>query len=1014
MGGRGAEGGGGREPEGRLRCQAREAYKVDPVNGSALYSTPVRRGRKWEECVDPTDHDKKDLGNGPSGGHGPTHANGGPPGGDGWLLSALENSSEVVKVVDAGGILRYASPAFGRIFGHDPGEAAGTMNVLDHVHPDDLPRVLAESERATSAGGTISNKVEYRFRHKDGSWRWVESVGTYLLDDPHVGSVVVSVRDVTRRKEAEERLRFQAKLLGMVGESVIALDVDGLVVYWNRAAEVMYGWSAEEAMGRRLKDMVVPDGLRGQAEEIAAQLREGKDWRGEFKVLRKDGTTFPVEAINSPVFGEDGVLTGVIGVLRDVTERKLVEEALRDAEERFRTLVEQIPAVTYIDPVDDPDTSLYTSPHIERMLGYTPEEWRANKLWKERLHPDDQERILAADERFEASGEPFREEYRLLARDDSVVWVREEAVLVRDEEGEPLYWQGVFYDLTDRKEAERTLRESERRFRSAFDDAAVGMALVGLDGRWLRVNRSLCEMLGYPQGELLGKTFQDVTHPADLEKDLGHLRRLVAGEIRTYQMEKRYLHKEGRVVWAMLSVSLVRDEGGEPLYFVSQVQDMSGRKRMEGQLQRQALHDDLTGLPNRKLLVDRLRQALERTRRRRGRKVAVLFMDLDGFKVVNDSLGHEAGDLLLVIVAERLRRCLRPEDTLARFGGDEFVVLLESVEVPGEAVRVAQRITDELRRPFVLEGRELHVSASAGISSGTARTKTPEDLLRDADTAMYRAKEGGGGFRVFDPAMHERVARRLDLENDLRRAVELGEFVLHYQPVFDFSDQGVWGTEALLRWDHPERGLLGPSEFVAVAEETGLIVPIGNWALAEACRRTKGWQDAHPQNPPLGVIVNLSARQLRHPGCEGAIRAALNESGLPPGSLSLDVTETAFIDALEDNRTALERIRALGVRISIDDFGMGYSSLSYLKRLPADALKIDRSFLKGFGEDARDTALVRMVIDVGHTLGMRVIAEGVEEWAQAALLAETGCDMAQGYHFSEPVPPEQVPGLLGA
>jgi PAS domain S-box-containing protein len=431
--------------------------------------------------VDPTDHDKKDLGNGPSGGHGPTHANGGPPGGDGWLLSVLENSSEVVKVVDLDGTLRYASPAFGRIFGHDPGEAVGTMNVLDHVHPDDLPRVLEETERATSAGGTISNKVEYRFRHKDGSWRWVESVGTYLLDDPHVGSVVVSVRDVTRRKEAEERLRFQAKLLGMVGESVIALDVDGLVVYWNRAAEVMYGWSAEEAMGRRLKDMVVPDGLRGQAEEIAAQLREGKDWRGEFKVLRKDGTTFPVEAINSPVFGEDGVLTGVIGVLRDVTERKLVEEALRDAEERFRTLVEQIPAVTYIDPVDDPDTSLYTSPHIERMLGYTPEEWRANKLWKERLHPDDQERILAADERFEASGEPFREEYRLLARDDSVVWVREEAVLVRDEEGEPLYWQGVFYDLTDRKEAERRRRgHGTRRPRRAL---AAGKQVFVRDAR---------------------------------------------------------------------------------------------------------------------------------------------------------------------------------------------------------------------------------------------------------------------------------------------------------------------------------------------------------------------------------------------------------------------------------------------------------------------------------------------------------------------------------------------------
>lgn len=266
---------------------------------------------------------------------------------------------------------------------------------------------------------------------------------------------------------------------------------------------------------------------------------------------------------------------------------------------------------------------------------------------------------------------------------------------------------------------------------------------------------------------------------------------------------------------------------------------------------------------------------------------------------------------------------------------------------------------------------------------------------------------------MFDQAMHERVARRLDLENNLRRAVEQGEFVLHYQPIFDLESQQVWGTEALVRWDHPERGLLAPSEFVTAAEETGLIVPMGAWALKEACRQTKEWQERHPRNPPLGVIVNLSANQLRHPGCEGAIRAALEGSGLPPGSLSIDVTETAFMEALEDNGLALERIRDLGVSISIDDFGMGYSSLSYLKRLPADALKIDRSFLRGFGEDAKDTALVRMVIEVGHTLGMRVIAEGVEEWAQAALLAETGCDMAQGYHFSEPVPPDQVPEFFG-
>jgi diguanylate cyclase (GGDEF)-like protein len=390
----------------------------------------------------------------------------------------------------------------------------------------------------------------------------------------------------------------------------------------------------------------------------------------------------------------------------------------------------------------------------------------------------------------------------------------------------------------------------------------------------------------------------------------------------------------------------------------------------------------------------------------------VLFMDLDDFKVVNDSLGHEAGDLLLTVVDRRLRRCLRPEDTLARFGGDEFVVVLEDVEDPGEAVLVAERITDELRRPFGLEGRELYTTASIGISWGKARTKSAEDLLRDADTAMYQAKRNGSDYREFDPDMYERVVRRLKLENDLRRAVGEGEFVVHYQPIFEFTSREPWGVEALVRWDHPEMGLLGPSEFVPLAEETGLIVPIGAWVLEEACRRTKGWQDSHPSNAQLGLIVNLSAKQLRHPSCEQTVKQALARSGLAAGSLSLDVTESAFIDAVEANAQALERIQALGVRISIDDFGMGYSSLSYLKRLPADALKIDKSFVKGFGENVEDTAIARMVIELAHTLGMEVIAEGVESEEQARLLREMGCNMAQGFHFAKPLSPEAASKFL--
>jgi diguanylate cyclase (GGDEF)-like protein len=439
--------------------------------------------------------------------------------------------------------------------------------------------------------------------------------------------------------------------------------------------------------------------------------------------------------------------------------------------------------------------------------------------------------------------------------------------------------------------------------------------------------------------------------------------------------------------------------------------DVTQKKRSEERLHHLAFHDHLTGLPNRRLFVDHLGHALQRTRRR-GNWVAVLFMDLDGFKVVNDSLGHDVGDLLLTVVAQRLGRCLRPEDTLARFGGDEFVVLLEDIDDAAEAVRVAERIMEELREPFVLEERQLYVAASIGISLGHARTHGPKGLIREADTAMYRAKEAGGGFRVFEPAMHERAVDRLELENDLRRAIEENEFVVHYQPIVNLQTGQLWGMEALVRWEHPERGLLAPSEFLPIAEGSGLVVPMDELVLEEACRRAVEWQRVFPRNPPLAVSVNLSGRQLRRPDLHEVVGRALAETGLPASSLGLDITETVYIGALEANTAALDRLRALGLRISLDDFGSGYSSLSYLKRLPTDILKIDRSFTKGLGLEVEDTAIVQTVVELAHILGMEVVAEGVETEEQETLLRKMGCDFGQGYHFSRPLPPEAASEFL--
>jgi diguanylate cyclase (GGDEF)-like protein/PAS domain S-box-containing protein len=763
------------------------------------------------------------------------------------------------------------------------------MNVLDYVHPDDLPHVLEETEKALSEGGVATNRTEYRFRHKDGSWRWVESAGTYLLDDPHVKGVVVQTRDITERKRTEEALREAEERFrrsfhdAAIGMALVAPD--GLFLRTNRSLCNMLGYREVELLGKTFQDITHPDDLDADLDQVRRMLvGEIRTYQMEKRYFHKEGQVVWALLSVSMVHDEEGEPLYFVSQIQDISERKRAEQKIRAAEQRYRTLVEQIPAVTYIDPVDDPETSLYTSPQIEQMLGYTPQEWQNEKLWPKRLHPDDRERVLAADKRFEeGGGEPFREEYRLMAKDDSVVWLREEAVLVRDEAGEPLYWQGVFYDLTERK---------------------------GLEER----------------------------------------------------------------------------------------------------LHYQAFHDYLTDLPNRQLFMDRLGQALRRTRRWHN-QVAVLFMDLDGFKVVNDSLGHDVGDLLLTLVAQRLRRCLRPEDTLARFGGDEFVMLIDAVDDPAQAVQVAERITEELRRPFIMEGRELYVIASIGISLGGARTHDADGLLREADTAMYRVKDEGGDFRVFNSAMYERAFTRLEVENDLRRAIEQEEFVVHYQPMVDLQTGELWGMEALVRWDHPERGLLEPSEFVPVAEESGLVIPMGEQILRESCFRAKEWQEENPRIPSLVMSVNLSALQLSRLDLADTVERVLGETGLEGSCLILDVTETVYVKVLAANTAMLDRLRGLGVRFSIDDFGTGYSSLSYLKRLPADALKIDQSFVKGLGENVEDTAVVRMIIELAHTLGLEVIAEGVETEEQASLLKEIGCDFAQGYHFSKPLPPEAASGF---
>jgi diguanylate cyclase (GGDEF)-like protein/PAS domain S-box-containing protein len=559
-------------------------------------------------------------------------------------------------------------------------------------------------------------------------------------------------------------------------------------------------------------------------------------------------------------------------------------------------------------------------------------------------------------------------------------------------------------------------RESEERFRALVQNSSDVVAIVGADGVTSYVSPVVERVLGYKPEDGVGRNaFQPpMMHPDDAER----VREVFAGLTRSPGAEAtvdfRLRHADGRWVQVeAISKNLLYDPniGG----IVVNYRDITERKTFEERLRHQAFHDPLTGLPNRALFMNRLGHALIRADRRE-KEAAVLFLDLDNFKLINDSLGHEAGDRLLVSVAQRLRRCLRAEDTAARFGGDEFTILLEDVRDASDAVRVADQITRALSDPFTLESREVFVTTSIGIALGTSGNERPTDLLRNSDVALFSAKASGSAtYEVFDPFMNIAILERLDLEADLRRAIDRGEFAVHYQPQLELLTGRIVGWEALMRWMHPEQGPISPAVFLPVAEETGLIVQIGSLVLEEACRQAAEWQVLHPTETPPKMSVNISARQLQRPDALlNELVAILKETGLAPGNLVLEITESMLMGDAEHNVDVLRRFKDLGVGIAVDDFGTGYSNLAYLKRFPVDLLKVDKSFVDGLGENPEDTAIVEAVVGLTRAMGMQAVAEGIETTGQADLLRALGCELGQGYYFSKPLPAHEAIALLSA
>jgi diguanylate cyclase (GGDEF)-like protein/PAS domain S-box-containing protein len=555
--------------------------------------------------------------------------------------------------------------------------------------------------------------------------------------------------------------------------------------------------------------------------------------------------------------------------------------------------------------------------------------------------------------------------------------------------------------------------ESVGQFKNILENAPIGVAITDSDGRFMHVNRAMCELVGYSEQALLKSTFQGITYPEDVYADLARSRQMLAGTISTYQREKRCVRADGDIVWVLVSASITAGPQGKPPYIISHVQDLSEHKRLEMQLHDLALSDRLTGLANRTLFENRLALALIWARRR-ARKIAVLFLDLERFKLINDSFGHDAGDNLLIAVADRLKAALRSGDTAARLGGDEFTVLCEDIGELRDVVDIVVRIENSLSKGFLVCGEEVRVRASIGIAvSDTNRQDSPESLLRDADAAMYKAKEHGKGtYEIFDEGMRVEAAERLRLDNALYRAIERDELRVFYQPQVCVSKGKIMAAEALARWDHAERGLLAPEEFIPFAEDNGSIVRIGEWVLHEACRQAERWRTTWSKEIALPIAVNFSARQLAQPDFLEILSGALQETGADPSFLCLEITETVMMQDAESTIEVLEAVKALGVEVAIDDFGTGYSSLSYLKRFPVDILKIDQSFVRELGKDEAASFLVEGVINLARPLSLVTVAEGVETPEQLLELQALGCDLAQGFHFARPQPAARMEGLL--
>lgn len=903
----------------------------------------------------------------------------------------------------------YISPAFVQ-FGYSLEEWNESVDMWARViHPEDRHWVLGKTEAAMQAGEPTD--YEYRIVTENGAIFWVRDRGSFVRDEhgnPACWQGIIL--DITERRQAEQMLcESEARyrdIFENANDLIYIHDLQGNYLSINRATEQIIGYPLEEALKMNMRQVVAPEYLDDSHQKLAEKLAGIHQTVYETACVTKDGRRVTLE-INSSVIRKNGEPIAIQGIARDITERKRTEVSLQASESALKDLFDNAPNGYH--ELDREGRIVRINRTELEMLGYQLEEVIGRFAWEFVVESTARESIL---DKISGAKRLVPMELNFRRKDGSTVSVLLKDALIKDENGTITGIRANIQDITGRKQVEQALKESEQKYRLLGEGIMHQVWTAQPDGNLDYVNRRTLEYFGRTYSETLGDGWQSLVHQEDLAESVEKwTHSLETGE--DYATEFRLRRHDGEYLWFQVMATAGRDEDGDIIKWFGTNTDIDDRKKAEAQLSYFAGHDTLTNLPNRAKFMDHLARAVRRAEHNSSFHFAVLFLDLDRFKIINDSLGHSIGDKLLIGIAERLKGCLRLNDIVARLGGDEFTVLLTRLSDSDDAVRVADRFLERLSEPFKIDNYEVFTSASIGIIVSDEVKRQPEDFLRDADTAMYRAKAAGKSrYEIFDREMHLHNMNLLQMENDLRRAIERNEFRVFYQPIVELSSGKIVEFEALIRWQHPLHGLVPPNDFIGIAEETGLIIPIGKWILEEACRQIAEWQARFKMHQHLAISVNLSAKQLLHLNIIAQVEEVLNMTALNPRCLKLEVTETMVMENGDKSLAVISELNNLGIALSTDDFGTGYSSLSYLHRFPFNRLKIDRSFVSKMDSDPKSEAIVRTILLLAQNLNIEVVAEGIETEPQLGILRQLGCQTGQGYLFSKPVNAETAAQLL--